>query len=201
MPDYLPTNIENGNYNDLKFNLYDTLVQSTDLKSKLTAEKQRLMSKKVAVDEMYQTYSRQQYFANIATSKNNAYFRIFIASVILAIAHILLFLSRNYIPEWLFTILLISLISGSIILMYVMITNVIQRDPVNIDQIDSDSPLLKNKSTQKKYENDLKLGKITAALTSQCQGNECCTDGSFNFTTNRCEGFTSRSELPCSPYP
>ena len=191
-----PLTVENENLN---YNIYDEVSGGVD--KMLDEEKLRLASKEVKINKLYETHKRSKHFKNSAAKRNNAYWRMFMVLLLLAIIIVLLYMFRTnfpLVPSWAIDLVLIAVVSGGFIYMFTMYEDIMKRDLTDFDKLDPYSPVMLRDKQIKKAEDLLDKGKISASIVAKakpedCQGEECCTTGTY-FTNGKCtEAFTTSS--------
>lgn len=185
-------------YDGLGYNIINDLNNDGNdgISDFINAEKTRLDSKKTTIDPLYYQYKRIKHFKQSATKRNNAYWRFFMAFLLLAIIIVLLYMFRTnfpFIPSWVMDIILIVVVSFGFIYMFIMYENIIKRDLTDFDKLDQSSPvILRNKVIDP--EKHLEKGSISKSTQSEiqnenknCYGDVCCPSGTFyDSAKNQC---------------
>ena len=95
-------------------------------------------------------------------------------------------------------LVLIAVVAGGFIYMFTMYEDILKRDMTDFDKLDPYSPVMLRDKQIKKAEDLLEKGKISASIAAKakpedCQGESCCTSGTY-FTGGVCtESFTTSS--------
>ena len=215
------SNDPSGNYymdnlnNDLK-DLNDTLqgseVSSNTLILKqgtvndiLNKENQRLLDKKNNIDSALVGQQRLLQINDSYRKRQAAYIKVLIVIIVAIILFFVLsFLSTSltFIPEVVYYLLFIILISGTIIYVVLMIYNINNRDPLNFDQLNLARPNLSptlvpieptSTPTPKSGGSDTQKCTDISGNTT-CVGAECCPVGSF-FANGKCSLYDSYTPI------
>ena len=197
---------------EVKYNVYHDITagDADDLITKLTAEEARLGLKKTQIDELYKTHNRKKHFKTSMADRNNAYWRMFMVTLLLSIIIVLLYLFRKnfpLLPSWAMDLILISVIAGGFIYLFIMYEDIWKRDQVNFSKLDPESPVMARDKKMKETSENLEKGKISLAMNSEtpeyCRGAQCCQSGQyFDTSTNQCvDSFSNYSPLNAfTPY-
>lgn len=185
----------------MNFNIYGEV--SGDVENILNEEETRLGIKEGEIDKLYETHNRNKHFKNSAAKRNNAYWRMFMVLLLLAIIAVSLYMFRTnfpFVPSWAMDLVLIAVVAGGFIYMFTMYENIMKRDLTDFDKLDPYSPvMLRDKKIEEAKELADK-GKITASIVAEeapedCQGEKCCTTGSY-FENGKCVVSTTESFTP-----
>jgi len=184
---------------NLAYNVYDEV--SGGVENILTEERDRLELKEEKINKLYETHTRKKHFKNSIAKRNNAYWRMFMVLLLLAIIAVLLYMFRKHfplVPSWVMDLVLIAVVAGGFIYMFTMYEDILKRDMTDFDKLDPYSPVMLRDKQIKKAEDLLEKGKISASIAAKakpedCQGESCCTSGTY-FTGGVCtESFTTSS--------
>jgi len=190
---------------NLAYNVYDEVTGGVE--GILTEERDRLELKEAKINKLYETHTRKKHFKNSIAKRNNAYWRMFMVLLLLAIIVVLLYMFRKnfpLVPSWVMDLVLIAVVAGGFIYMFTMYEDILKRDMTDFDKLDPYSPVMLRDKEIKKADDLLEKGKISASIAAKarpedCQGESCCTSGTY-FTGGICtESFTT-SSLGCSIY-
>ena len=170
----------NNNLNNLNDTLNNSEVSSGTLLLKqgtinniLNTENQRLQDKKQNIDSARIGQQRLLQINDSYRKRQAAYIKVIIVIVVaLLLILVLQFLSTNltFIPEVIYYLLFIILISGTIIYVILLVYNINNRDPLNFDQLNLGRP--KIGPTLVPICTDV-LGK------TECVGSSCCQTGTI----------------------
>ena len=192
-----PITVENPD--NLAYNVYDEVTGGVE--NILTEEKDRLDQKEEKINKLYETHTRKKHFKNSIAKRNNAYWRMFMVLLLLAIIAVLLYMFRKnfpLVPSWVMDLVLIAVVAGGFIYMFTMYEDILKRDMTDFDKLDPYSPVMLRDKQIKKADDLLEKGKISASIAAKarpedCQGESCCTSGTY-FTGGVCtESFTTCS--------
>ena len=196
-------NIISRTIGDTGYNIYDEL--SGGVENILDAEHIRLTTKEGKINKLYETQTRKKHYKNSISKRNNAYWRMFMLLVFLAIIVVLLYMFRKnfpLVPSWAMDLILIAVVSGGFIYMFIMYENILKRDLTDFEKMDPYSPLIMRKEQITKGQEDLEKGKISQARAANvipsCKGQECCTPGTYYDGSTCVESFTTIEQI--KPY-
>ena len=196
----------NNNLNNLNDTLQNSEVHSNTLLLKqgtvnniLTNENKRLQDKKKNIDSALIGQQRLLQINDSYRKKQAAYVKIIIVVIVtLLLILALQFLSTNFtfIPDVIYYLLFIALISGSIIYVTLLVYNINNRDPLNFDQLNLARPniiptLVPISSAPTTPPGDgVKNAALKQCLTSsgdtECVGSGCCQPGTY-FINGQCK--------------
>jgi hypothetical protein len=192
-----------ANRDNMSYNIYKEVVETESIKRTLDNEKTRLNQKEIEINLLYDTHERNKHFKNSLAKRKNAYWRMYMILLGLAIIVFSLFIIRNnfeIVPTWLIDIILILTVSGVMIWVFMIYDNIIKRDLTDFDKLDPESPVMIRQEKIKKAEELKDSGKISAsiamkALPEDCYGETCCTSGTY-YKNGKClETFTNFRKL------
>lgn len=179
---------------NLLFDIYDEL--SGGVENVIQDENIRLDARKTAIDPLYKTHTRKQHFKNSIAKRNNAWWRIYMTILLLAIIITSLYLFRKnfpLIPSWAVDLILIACVAGGFIVMFSMFEDLGKRDLMDFERLDPESPVMIRDKEKKEVEENLDKGKISAAVASReykasCNGRDCCPPGTYyDRTEGKCK--------------
>ena len=145
---------------NLAYNVYDEV--SGGVENILTEERDRLELKEEKINKLYETHTRKKHFKNSIAKRNNAYWRMFMVLLLLAIIAVLLYMFRKHfplVPSWVMDLVLIAVVAGGFIYMFTMYEDILKRDMTDFDKLDPYSPVMLRDKQIKKAEDLLKKGK------------------------------------------
>ena len=166
----------------------DTLILNQNkINDILTTENQRLLDKKQNVDSALIGQKRLLKINDSYRKKQAAYIKVTIVVIVALLLIVALqFLSKNVtsIPEVVYYLLFIILISGTIIYITLLLYNISIRDPINFDQLNlarPNVPILTPSgaditSTPKPTGSSLMTQCSNNGVT-ECVGSSCCLPG------------------------
>ena len=186
----------NNNLNNLNDTLNNSEVSSGTLLLKqgtinniLNTENQRLQDKKQNIDSARIGQQRLLQINDSYRKRQAAYIKVIIVIVVaLLLILVLQFLSTNltFIPEVIYYLLFIILISGTIIYVILLVYNINNRDPLNFDQLNLGRPKIgptlvpiSSPTTPSPSKSD-ELQQCTDVLgKTECVGSSCCQTGTI----------------------
>ena len=183
------------------YNIYDEI--NGGIINIIDKENQRLAQKEGEIDKLYETHERKKHYQISTTKRNNAYWRMFMLILCLAIIVVLLYMFRNtfpFIPSTIMDLILIAFVAGGGIYLLLMYEDILKRDLTNFDKLDPHSPVMLRNKDIKDAEDLQGKGKLSAALNSNpnnCQGEECCVSGTyFDKADKKCKATVAESFGP-----
>jgi hypothetical protein len=192
-----------SNRDNMEYNIYKEIVDPTAIITQLDAEKTRLNAKEIEINKLYDTHERSKHYKHSLAKRKNAYWRMYMVLLCLAIVVFSLYLFRNnfdIIPSWIMDSILILTMAGGLIWVFMMYENILKRDLIDFDKLDPESPVMIREEKIKKAEELKDSGKISAsiamkALPEDCYGESCCTSGTY-YKNGKCiETFTNFRKL------
>lgn len=165
------------------YNIYDEI--NGGIINIIDKENQRLAQKEGEIDKLYETHERKKHYQISTTKRNNAYWRMFMLILCLAIIVVLLYMFRNtfpFIPSTIMDLILIACVAGGGIYLLLMYEDILKRDLTNFDKLDPHSPAMLRDKEIKDAEELQEKGKLSAALNANpnnCQGEDCCVSGTY----------------------
>jgi len=191
------------NLNRYLFDTYNSLVdlqgvqtnalsKQKDVLDIVSAESERLNSKKAVIDQASLNQKRIIFFNDNSRKIYAAYIKIIVTfAITLAIVYILRVLYFNsLIPEFVLTLSIIIALSIGLIIMYNYFAAIRSRDPYNFDELKLDPPSTPNpNATVAVNDSNLLFGGMVG-----CIGAQCCTPATnetagtmWNSVKGKCE--------------
>jgi hypothetical protein len=146
------------------------IARQSDINNIISDESTRLKAKKATIDQAILSQNRIIYFNDNSRKIYSAYLMILvILTITLAIVWVIRVIKKHVeaIPNWIFDILIIIVISVGLIIIYNYWVNIQIRNRYNFDEINLDPPKIKTDDDQNK--NDLTVGAFGV-----CIGSDCC---------------------------
>jgi len=157
-------------------NQINAITKQKNMNNIIDTENKRLLQKKQTIDQAVENQKRIIYFNDNSRKINLVYLRILIT---IAISLGMVFVIRiifnhfnSYIPEMLFNILIIVIISMGIIISFYYYKTIIYRDPYNFDELKLSAPKINDLSSN----SENKFGPLVGL--SSCIGPQCCSKSS-----------------------
>lgn len=186
------------NLNTNLTNLNDTLINSEvnsdtlllkqgTINNILDTENQRLLDKKNNIDSALIGQQRLLQINDSYRKRQAAYIKVIIVIIVaLLLILILRFLSTNltFIPEVIYYLLFIILISGTIIYVILLVYNINNRDPLNFDQLNLARPKIAP-TLVPVVSSPTTPGSTANGAELKCIGKECCDVGTY-FVNGEC---------------
>lgn len=192
-----------GIFNNTYYNVFnETVDPELKVEDLLEKEEARLRNKKKVIDPLYNTKLRKDGQIRSMTLRTNAYnYMILVIAVAVGMVVSLFIIKNNFpFPEWLMTILLMLIISGSIIYVLILYTDILKRDTSDFEKVDF-GLLVDVDKVKANGKGDLTGVVLGDEKSVNCVGSKCCPDDSF-FWGNKCnttaESFSTRSNLSAS---
>ena len=174
------------------------LLKQQSINYILDSENNRLKNKKQNIDSAHIGQQRLLQINDSYRKKQAAYIKVIIVIIVaLLLILVLRFLSTNltFIPEVIYYLLFIILISGTIIYVILLVYNINNRDPLNFDQLNLDRPkiaptlvpVVSSPTTPASTATVTEVQKCADANGhTQCIGKACCPD-TWNASLKYCE--------------
>ena len=158
----------------------------------LSTEDARLDSKRANIDNAISGQKRLMQLNDTYRKRYSAYIRIILIVVfalILIIALIFMKKFLPFIPEFLYTLLYIIILSGTFIFTWLMISDIQKRDKFDYDRRDRPAPATPDE-LKKNAEKAAKAGDLLASVDAAlgCRSEGCCATGTtYDATSNKCK--------------
>jgi hypothetical protein len=163
----------------------------------IQAEKDRLSTKKVGIDNAYATQQRLIQFNESYREKNVQYINILIVVIITVVIYLaLLIIGRNIsiIPEFVITIAMGILFTVSFIIICIIYANIQKHDPMDFQKLLFVPPYITTGNVYGNVSGNVSGNSIGFGIPITCVGNQCCGNGTtWNSTYGNCtvtSGFT-----------
>jgi hypothetical protein len=167
------------------------LLQQNAVNSILTTENDRLDSKKASIDNAITGQKRLMQLNDTYRKRYSAYINLVLIIVLaLIIIIVLIFINKvfPFIPEFVYTLLYIIILSGTAIYCWFVINDIQKRDKFDYDKHTRPAPATPAE-LKKNAEAAAKAGNLLASIdpTSGCRSEGCCADGTtYDATQNKC---------------
>jgi hypothetical protein len=147
----------------------NALTKQTNIMDMVKSENQRLTDKKKTIDQAVENQKRIIYFNDNSRKVSSAWLRIII-TITLALGA--LFLVRTvyfheYLPDMLFNVLVVAIISITILVVYNYYKGIRARDNYNFDELRLNPPPMADPNTKA-------APSSTLSPSATCIGSQCC---------------------------
>lgn len=183
--------------NNIKHNgtdVYTQVIVPSGLQSIVSEEKDRLDQKKKKVDQAYFTKKRSDGFTRSAISRRQAHQNMFYVFLVVCILVLLIYLAQSVffiIPDLVYDLAYIIVISTGIITLLLQYTEIQKRSNMDFDKIDFGYLLDSDKIRDPDAKKRSILTQAYEMTDQDCKGESCCPAGSV-FQNNKCvESFLS----------
>jgi hypothetical protein len=160
------------NLADVQGTQINAVTQQTNMKSIIDTEKTRLLAKQATIDQAVDNQKRIIYFNDNSRKIALSYLNILITiAITLGMVYFVRVIFNYFtkLPDMLFNILIVTIVSLGIIITYRCYKGIIKRNPYNFDELNLSAPKM-HISSSTEGGNIGKLGNITG-----CVGYQCCT--------------------------
>lgn len=184
-------NALDASLNDARSHTDTLLLQQNAVNSILTTENDRLDSKKASIDNAITGQKRLMQLNDTYRKRYSAYINLVLIIVLaLIIIIVLIFINKvfPFIPEFVYTLLYIIILSGTAIYCWFVINDIQKRDKFDYDKHTRPAPATPAE-LKKNAEAAAKAGNLLASIdpTSGCRSEGCCADGTtYDATQNKC---------------
>ena len=177
----MPSHIKDGGDD-----VYEKVIVPSGLQQIITNEKDRLAEKEIKVNAVYDTKIRKDEFMKSEISRKRAHRNMFYVFLAVCILVLLIYLAQRVffmVPDLIYALAYIIVISGGIITLLLQYMEIQKRSRMDFNKIDFGYLLDSNKmrDPNAKNSNVLTRGKFTDA---DCTGEDCCPNGVFK--NNKC---------------
>lgn len=172
--------------------VYEKVIVPSGLQQIITNEKDRLEEKESKVNAVYDTKIRKDEFMKSEISRKRAHQNMFYVFLAVCILVLLIYLAQSVfiiIPDLIYALAYIIVISGGIITLLLQYMEIQKRSRMDFNKIDFGYLLDSNKMRDPNAKNSSVLTRGTFT-DADCKGKDCCT-GSAVFKNNRCESFVT----------
>jgi hypothetical protein len=152
----------------------NALTKQQGIKKMIDNENDRLSEKKNTIDQAIQNQKRIIYFNDNNRKISSAYLMIIISvAITLGMVFVVrvIFHHLTILPDMLFNILIVSIVSIGLIIAYNYYLTIIYRDPYNFDELKLTAPSI-NHIKEDSSSNDLIVPQDSP---NGCIGSDCCT--------------------------
>ena len=166
--------------------VYEKVVVPSGLQQIITNENARLNDKKSKVNAVYDTKIRKDEFMKSEISRKRAYQNMFYVFLAVCILVLLIYLAQGVffiIPDLIYALAYIIVISGGIITLLLQYMEIQKRSRMDFNKIDFGYLLDSNKMRDPNAKNSSVLTRGTFT-DADCTGKDCCPNGVFK--NNRC---------------
>jgi hypothetical protein len=166
--------------------VYEKVVVPSGLQQIIDNEKDRLEEKESKVNAVYDTKIRKDEFTKSEISRKRAHQNMFYVFSAVCILVLLIYLAQGVfimVPDLIYALAYIIVISGGIITLLLQYMEIQKRSRMDFNKIDFGYLLDSNKMRDPNAKNSsvLTRGKFTDA---DCKGKDCCPNGVFK--NNKC---------------
>ena len=167
------------------------LLQQNAVNSILTTENDRLDSKKASIDNAITGQKRLMQLNDTYRKRYSAYINLVLIIVLaLIIIIVLIFINKvfPFIPEFVYTLLYIIILSGTAIYCWFVISDIQKRDKFDYDKHTRPAPTTPAE-LKKNAEAAAKAGNLLASIDSAlgCKSEGCCVSGTtYDASFNKC---------------
>lgn len=166
--------------------VYEKVVVPSGLQQIITNENARLEYKESKVNAVYDTKIRKDEFMKSEISRKRAYQNMFYVFLAVCILVLLIYLAQQVffiIPDLIYALAYIIVISGGIITLLLQFMEIQKRSRMDFNKIDFGYLLDSNKMRDPNAKNSSVLTRGTFT-DADCTGKDCCPNGVFK--NNRC---------------
>lgn len=180
------------------------LTNQNDMKEIVNTELDRLQKKKTNVDSAIQGQNRMIQLNNSYREKYAYYIQTMVIIVIILIIYIIISLLKKrfeFIPEFVFDILVFILGVITIFVIYFSVVNINSRDNMDFSKLNFNPPNIPSteEELKKQRQNSLEKGDLLGSIQGVgCVGNKCCSNGTqWDSGNSVCirSGFTTMSDI------
>jgi len=174
-------NIKNGGAD-----VYEKVVVPSELQQIIDNEKVRLNEKESKVNSVYDTKIRKDEFTKSEISRKRAHQNMFYVFSAVCILVLLIYLAQGVffmVPDLIYALAYIIVISGGIITLLLQYMEIQKRSRMDFNKIDFGYLLDSNKMRDPNAKNSSVLTRGTFT-DADCKGKDCCPNGVFK--NNRC---------------
>lgn len=174
-------NIKNGGAD-----VYEKVVVPSELQQIIDNEKVRLNEKESKVNSVYDTKIRKDEFTKSEISRKRAHQNMFYVFSAVCILVLLIYLAQGVffmVPDLIYALAYIIVISGGIITLLLQYMEIQKRSRMDFNKIDFGYLLDSNKMRDPNAKNSSVLTRGTFT-DADCTGKDCCPNGVFK--NNRC---------------
>jgi hypothetical protein len=167
------------------------LLQQNSVNNILKTENERLDSKKASIDNAITGQKRLMQLNDTYRKRYSAYINLVLIIVLaLIIIIVLIFINKvfPFIPEFVYTLLYIIILSGTAIYCWFVINDIQKRDKFDYDKHTRPAPAT-TEELKKNAEAAAKAGNLLASIDSAlgCKSEGCCTVGTkWSAADNKC---------------
>ena len=178
----------------------NALTKQTSIMDMVKSENQRLADKKTTIDQAVENQKRIIYFNDNTRKVSSAWLRIIIAITIAlgALFVVRVIYHHGFLPDMLFNVLFIVIISITILLVFTYYKDIRARDNYNFDELRLKTPYMSDPNKQSSPASSI-------APLATCIGSQCCiiaTDedpGTYwNPILGKCMSIPTSSQAPDS---
>lgn len=166
--------------------VYEKVIVPSGLQQIITNEKDRLEEKESKVNAVYDTKIRKDEFMKSEISRKRAHQNMFYVFLAVCILVLLIYLAQRVffmIPDLIYALAYIIVISGGIITLLLQYMEIQKRSRMDFNKIDFGYLLDSNKMRDPNAKNSSVLTRPTFT-DADCTGKDCCPSGVFK--NNRC---------------
>lgn len=177
--------------NDSNANTNVLFLQQRAINNILTTEDERLESKKASIDNAMKGQQRLIQLNDTYRKRYSAYIKLVLIIVLALVVIIaLMFINKifPFIPEAVYTLLYIIILSGSIIYAWIVISDIQKRDKFEYDKRTRAAPV-SPEEIKKNAEAAAKAGELLASAdpNAGCKSEGCCAPGTmWDKTLGKC---------------
>ena len=157
---------------DLRGVQTNALTKQTEISNIITKENDRLSDKKKTIDQAIENQKRIIYFNDNSRKIYSAYLKILVTiAITLGIVYLIRVLQLNigsFIPDMVYNILYIAIISIGLIYVWIVYKGIRERDPYNFDELKLTAPHIG-------VPNSTSSGGMGFGSIVGCIGSQCCT--------------------------
>jgi uncharacterized membrane protein YgcG len=167
------------------------LLQQNSVNNILNTENERLESKKANIDNAITGQKRLMQLNDTYRKRYSAYINLVLIIVLaLIIIIVLIFINKvfPFIPEFVYTLLYIIILSGTAIYCWIVITDIQKRDKFDYDKHTRPAPTTPDE-LKKNAEAAAKAGNLLASVDAAlgCKSEACCATGTtYDASLNKC---------------
>ena len=165
---------------DVSYSFYNDVVDPNGtINSIVTSENNRLLSKKRIIDDEYFTKERLDFINNSIAQRNRVYLQMVLVIIITLVVCIPIYFIRTLLPifpDIAVNLLIIAIISCCIIYCIILYMNIIRRDPVDFQKINSNYLIDVNKMRADTANQSSIIW--PDSYVPLCAGASCCPAGS-----------------------
>lgn len=168
--------------------VYTQVIVPSGLQSIVSDEKERLNTKKEKVDQAYFTKKRSDEFTRSAISRRQAHQNMFYVFLVVCILVLLIYLAQSVffiIPDLVYDLAYIIVVSTGIITLLLQYTEIQKRSNMDFDKIDFGYLLDSDKIRDPDAKKRSILTQAYEMTDQDCKGESCCPAGSV-FQNNKC---------------